>query len=550
MIDVILVDDDANVLDGYREVLELEGLEVAAHASVAAAVSIIRADTEAVIVSDVRMPGHDGFDLIALMRGIDPDIPIVLMSGHGDIPPGEQGEIIASFLTFDKPFPLVLGEGRTIIEVRSNAMPDRGIVATFTDITQRVAADRALKQANETLEQRVAERTAELTRVNHALAEARASADEANIGKTRFFAAAGHDILQPLNAARLYSSALVERLGQAENNAALVRNIDSALESVETILGAVLDISRLDTGAMKPRLASVPLSDLLSRIETDFAPIAREKKLKLVIMPTSLSVRSDPALLRRLIQNLVSNAIKYTISGKVLVGARRRGGKVVIQVMDSGIGIPSSKFRTIFKEFARLDEGARTASGLGLGLSIVDRIARVLNHGVEVRSQLGRGTDFRVTLPLDRAIPAASPAAAPLLPDTALPTLAGLNVLCIDNEERILEGMRVLISGWGCRVETATSLEKALARVATPARIDLVIADYHLDKGTGIEAILALRREVRADLPALLLTADRSQEVRAEAERNAIALQNKPARPAALRAYLTQMAGLRSAAAE
>ena len=475
---------------------------------------------------------------------------VAILSGHGDIPPGEQDEIIASFLTFDKPFPLVLGEGRTIIEVRSNAMPDRGIVATFTDITQRVAADRALKQANETLEQRVAERTAELTRVNHALAEARASADEANIGKTRFFAAAGHDILQPLNAARLYSSALVERLGQAENNAVLVRNIDSALESVETILGAVLDISRLDTGAMKPRLASVPLSDLLSRIETDFAPIAREKKLKLVIMPTSLSVRSDPALLRRLIQNLVSNAIKYTISGKVLVGARRRGSKVVIQVMDSGIGIPSSKFRTIFKEFARLDEGARTASGLGLGLSIVDRIARVLNHGVEVRSQLGRGTDFRVTLPLARAMPAASPAAAPLLPDTALPTLAGLNVLCIDNEERILEGMRVLISGWGCRVETATSLEKALARVATPARIDLVIADYHLDKGTGIEAILALRREVRADLPALLLTADRSQEVRAEAERNAIALQNKPARPAALRAYLTQMAGLRSAAAE
>jgi len=475
---------------------------------------------------------------------------VAILSERGDIPVSDQTHVVRNFQTLDKPFSLVLNGGETIIEVRSNAMPDKGIVATFTDITQRVAADRALKQANETLEQRVAERTAELTRVNHALAEARASADEANIGKTRFFAAAGHDILQPLNAARLYSSALVERLGQAENNAALVRNIDSALESVETILGAVLDISRLDTGAMKPRLASVPLSDLLSRIETDFAPIAREKTLKLVIMPTSLSVRSDPALLRRLIQNLVSNAIKYTISGKVLVGARRRGGKVVIQVMDSGIGIPSSKFRTIFKEFARLDEGARTASGLGLGLSIVDRIARVLNHGVEVRSQLGRGTDFRVTLPLDRAMPAASPAAAPLPPDTALPTLAGLNVLCIDNEERILEGMRVLISGWGCRVETATSLEKALARLATPARIDLVIADYHLDKGTGIEAILALRREVRADLPALLLTADRSQEVRAEAERNAIALQNKPARPAALRAYLTQMAGLRSAAAE
>ncbi len=166
-----------------------------------------------------------------------------------------------------------------------------------------MAADNALKQANETLEQRVSERTAELTRVNRALAEARAAADEANIGKTRFLAAAGHDILQPLNAARLYSSSLVERLGDSDNSA-LVRNIDSSLESVETILGAVLDISRLDTGAMKPRLSSVPLQELLERIETDFAPIARSKDLKLTVMPTSLRVRSDPNLLRRLVQNL------------------------------------------------------------------------------------------------------------------------------------------------------------------------------------------------------------------------------------------------------
>src|SRR5690606_1313389 len=142
--------------------------------------------------------------------------------------------------------------------------------------------------------------------------------------------------------------------------------------------GAVLDISRLDTGAMKPRLTSVPLKQLLERIQTDFEPIAREKNLKRVVMPTSLSVRSDPNLLRRLVQNLVSNAIKYTTSGRVLVGARRNGKHVVIQVMDSGIGIPASKFKTVFKEFARLDEGIRAAAGLGLGLSIVDRIARVL----------------------------------------------------------------------------------------------------------------------------------------------------------------------------
>ena len=452
-------------------------------------------------------------------------------------------------LTLDRPFPLVLEGGERIIEVRSNAMPDNGIVATFTDITHRVAADRALKQANETLEQRVVERTAELTRVNRELAEARASADEANIGKTRFFAAAGHDILQPLNAARLYSSALVERLGDGDTSS-IVHNIDSALESVETILGAVLDISRLDTGAMKPHIATVSLSALLQRIETDFAPIAREKHLKLVVMPTTLKVRSDANLLRRLVQNLVSNAIKYTLTGKVLVGARRRGDKVIIQVIDSGIGIPASKFRTVFKEFARLDEGARTASGLGLGLSIVDRIGRVLDHPVELRSTPGRGSDFRIGMPIDLSQPATAPIAAAARPARAVPTLNGLNVLCIDNEPKILEGMRLLVSGWGCDVEVAGSLAALAAVPATAKTPDLVIADYHLGDGTGIDAIRMLRQAFGGDLPALLITADRSPELRAEAERYGIGVQQKPVRPAALRAYLAQVSIMKRAAAQ
>ncbi|EJC74312.1 LOW QUALITY PROTEIN: Na+/proline symporter [Rhizobium leguminosarum bv. trifolii WSM2012] len=465
---------------------------------------------------------------------------VTTLSQRGDIAPGDLTQTVRHFLTLDKPFSLVLGGGERIIEVRSNAMPDKGIVATFTDITQRVSADQALKQANETLEQRVA--------ANHELGEARAAADEANIGKTRFFAAAGHDILQPLNAARLYSSALVERMAQSDNSP-IVRNIDSALESVETILGAVLDISRLDTGAMRPRLAAVKLSELLERIETDFAPIAREKQLKLVVMPTSLRVRSDPNLLRRLVQNLVSNAIKYTITGKVLVGARRRGSLVIIQVIDSGIGIPPSKFRTVFKEFARLDEGAKTASGLGLGLSIVDRIARVLNHPVELQSTHGRGTEFRIAMPLDMSRPAeAATAVTPA--DRPGQPLKGLKILCIDNEPKILEGMRLLLSGWGCEVRALDGLADVISGDGRDGPPDLAIADYHLDDGTGIAAILHLRRQFGADIPALLVTADRTPEVRSEAERYGIAVQHKPVRPAALRAYITQISGLKRAAAE
>ncbi|KRB58907.1 histidine kinase [Rhizobium sp. Root708] len=473
---------------------------------------------------------------------------VAILSQRGDLKDSDVSQTVRHFLTLDKPFSLVLAGGERIIEVRSNAMPDKGIVATFTDITQRVAADMALKQANETLEQRVEERTAELTRVNHELGEARATADEANLGKTRFFAAAGHDILQPLNAARLYSSALVERMGQSESSA-IVRNIDSALESVESILGAVLDISRLDTGAMRPRLTTVPLAELLERVHTDFAPIAREKNLKLVIMPTSLKVRSDPNLLRRLIQNLVSNAIKYTISGTVLVGARRRGKHVVIQVVDSGIGIPPSKFKTVFKEFARLDEGARTASGLGLGLSIVDRIARVLNHPVELRSTHGRGTDFRIVMARETSRSAELP--APVRPaERTAQNLQGLKVLCIDNEPHILEGMALLIGGWGCEVQSADSLAGLAQMDSARGAPDLVIADYHLGDGTGVEAILAVRERFSTYVPGLVITADRTPEVRVDAERHGIGVQHKPVRPAALRAFITQISAQKRAAAE
>lgn len=470
---------------------------------------------------------------------------------RGDIPTGEEAHVLAHFHHLDAPFQLVLAGGERIIEVRCNAMPDKGLVATFTDISQQMAADRALKQANETLEQRVGTRTAELTRVNKALAEARASADEANIGKTRFFAAAGHDILQPLNAARLYSSALVERIGQSDD-AALVRNIDSALESVELILGAVLDLSRLDTGAMKPRFTSVALQDLLERIRTDFEPMAREKNLKLIIMPTTLTVRSDPNLLRRLVQNLVSNAIKYTPSGKVLVGVRKRGDQAVIQVTDSGIGIPSSKFRTVFKEFARLDEGIKSAAGLGLGLSIVDRIARVLKHPVELESKPQRGSSFRVAMPLAKAIAVPSQTEQKQPAHVPVPALlSGVRVLCIDNEPDILEGMRLLIGGWGCTIITAGSVEELDAIFAAhPEPPDVIIADYHLGDGSGIGAILRLRGLYHHTIPGLLLTADRTMDVRVEAERQSITVQHKPVKPAALRAYLTQASAPRRSAAE
>jgi Na+/proline symporter/CheY-like chemotaxis protein len=435
-----------------------------------------------------------------------------------------------------------------VIEVRANRMPDGGIVTTFTDITPSVEAAEALERANETLERRVRERTEELTRLNIALANAKGQADAANISKTKFLAAASHDILQPLNAARLYVTSLSERKGAHEDNR-LVNNIDASLEAVEEIFGALLDISRLDTGAMRPEFAVFRIDELLRQIEVEFAPLASAKDLELIFVPCSLTIRSDRRLLRRLLQNLVSNAIKYTPEGRVLVGGRRRNGRMRIDVCDTGVGIPKSKQRDIFIEFHRLDQGARIARGLGLGLSIVERIARVLGHEVIVTSAAGQGSRFSIEIPRSNAMPTSLPQAEVLPIDPG--QLAGTTALCIDNEPAILDGMETLLRGWGCAVIKAPDLATALAAGEDPDQPpNGLLVDYHLDEGNGIEAIVGLRRHFGADLPAILITADRSPRVREEARAEGIQVLHKPIKPAALRALLAQWRVLRVAAAE
>jgi len=260
-------------------------------------------------------------------------------------------------------------------------------------------------------------------------------------------------------------------------------------------------------------------------------------------------VQSDRRLLRRLLQNLVSNAIKYTPKGRVLVGCRRGRGRLRIDVCDTGLGVPRSKKRAIFQEFHRLDQGAKVARGLGLGLSIVERIARVLEHNITVSSAVGRGSRFSVEVPRSAAIPVSQQQRAPR--DIDRVQLSGITVLCIDNDLAILDGMDTLLAGWGCRVFKAPDLKTAVAVVAeakvTP---DGLLVDYHLDDGNGIEAITELRRRFGADLNAILITADRTPHVREQARAQTIQVLNKPLKPAALRALLTQWRVQRVAAAE
>jgi signal transduction histidine kinase/PAS domain-containing protein len=450
--------------------------------------------------------------------------------------------------TGSEPFLARFAERGMVVEVRTNRMPDGGMVMTATDITSSVAAAEALERANATLELRVRERTTELTRLNAELARAKADADEANVSKTRFLAAASHDILQPLNAARLYVTSLTERQGNGED-AGLVANIDASLEMVEEIIGALLDISRLDSGAMKPELVTFRIDELFRQLEVEFAPLAREKGIELKFMPCSLRVRSDHRLLRRLLQNFVSNAIKYTPSGRVLVGCRRHRNNLRIDVFDTGLGIPATKKQAVFREFHRLDEGAKVARGLGLGLSIVERIARVLGHKVEMKSKLGHGSCFSVTAPLSTAASARESTRKLLNVDRR--QLLGLTVVCIDNEPKVLDGMEVLLSGWGCRVFKAPDLAGATAAIAeAQVAPNGLLVDYHLDHENGIEAIAELRRRFGADLPAILITADRNPDVRNTARAAHIQVLHKPIKPASLRALIAQWQVRRAAAAE
>src|SRR6186713_2105384 len=468
-----------------------------------------------------------------------------------DDPAGREAMIerrLAAYTTDSEPYLERLPERHMVIEVLTNRMPGGGFVITFTDVTPTFEAAEALERANATLEKRVRDRTEELTRLNSELALAKSAAEDASISKTRFLAAASHDILQPLNAARLYVTSLVERQHSGEETR-LVENIDESLQAIEEILGALLDISRLDAGAMATSISSFKMADLMRSLEIEFAPIARAKNLELAFVPCSLPVESDRLLLRRLLQNLISNAIKYTPRGRVLVGCRRRGASLKICVYDTGVGIPLVKRGEIFKEFHRLEQGARIARGLGLGLSIVERLARVLNHGIAIDSNTGGGSVFSVTVPTAKAIThtAAVTSATPL----ARTPISGALIVCIENDAAILDGMRTLLKAWDAEVIAVADPEGAIAAIeGAGRRVTGLLVDYHLDRGNGIGAIRDIRRRFGDTIPAILITADRSPAVQLAAREEKIAVLNKPVKPASLRALLGQWRTQQMVAAE
>ncbi|RAH38808.1 NahK/ErcS family hybrid sensor histidine kinase/response regulator [Halomonas sp. SL1] len=431
-----------------------------------------------------------------------------------------------------------------------------GFFALYQDITERRRAEIALQETNETLEERVRERTQALSEANaalrqenrvraeaeQALRQAKQVAEDANASKTRFLAAASHDLLQPLNAARLFTSALSQDM-QADEMRRTIGHIDNSLQAAEELLGTLLDISKLDAGALTPRRSHFALADVFRPLRAEFEVMAEDRGLDLVVVPTRQWVDSDAQMLRRIVQNFLSNAIRYTQEGRVMLGCRRQGERLSIEVWDSGPGIPEAKQAEIFQEFRRLDQTSRhkeSEKGLGLGLSIADRMARVLDHPIRVRSWEGVGTVFSVSVPTVAAREEERREEA--RPKRAGNKLAGKRILCIDNESLILEGMKAMLSGWGCEVFTATSIGGAKSVLRhLDADPDAILADYHLDNEvTGLMAMEALGERLEGAVPGIVITADRTEEVAEEIKRAGYQLLLKPVRPAALRALLTR----------
>ncbi|WP_421548488.1 NahK/ErcS family hybrid sensor histidine kinase/response regulator [Pseudomonas sp. QD4] len=425
-----------------------------------------------------------------------------------------------------------------VIELIGNPMPGGGFVMSFTDITPFREAEQALTEANEGLEQRVAERTHELSQLNAALTEAKGTAESANQSKTRFLAAVSHDLMQPLNAARLFSAALSHQDdGLSTEAQQLVQHLDSSLRSAEDLISDLLDISRLENGKINPDRKPFVLNELFDTLGAEFKALAQEQGLKFRLRGSRLRVDSDIKLLRRILQNFLTNAFRYA-KGPVLLGVRRRGDQLCLEVWDRGPGIPQDKQQVIFEEFKRLDSHqTRAEKGLGLGLAIADGLCRVLNHGLQVRSWPGQGSVFSVSVPLAR-----TPAAAPgktAEPNGTLPS--GAQVLCIDNEDSILIGMNSLLSRWGCQVWTARNREECAALLSDGVRPQLALVDYHLDDGeTGTELMAWLRTQLGEPVPGVVISADGRPEMVAEVHAAGLDYLAKPVKPAALRALLSR----------
>ncbi|KLV06626.1 histidine kinase [Photobacterium aquae] len=423
-----------------------------------------------------------------------------------------------------------------VIEVQGNPMPGGGFVMSFTDITEFRNAEQALKEANETLEERVRQRTSELELLNRQLVSATQQAERQAQSKGRFLAAVSHDLMQPLNAARLFSSSLAEVAVDGEA-ATLSRHIESALGAAEDLIGDLLDVSRLEAGKLSVNVRPFRLSEVFDTLSAEFGALAKSQGIQFEVVASKAVIESDPKLLRRALQNFLTNAFRYNPRGRVVLGTRRRGQRLQIEVWDNGPGIPEEKQAHIFEEFTRIEQST-AEHGLGLGLAIARGISRVLDHPLSLRSWPGQGTVFSLLVRRGCLSDVAAPSQE-LAPKIA--PLAGLKVLCVDNEPDILIGMETLLSRWGCEIRLAETVADAMARLDDGWQPEVVLTDYHLANcQTGLQVLQQCSLRLGPIFRGVVISADRTTLTRETIEGRGFTFISKPVKPLKLRALLNR----------
>lgn len=428
-------------------------------------------------------------------------------------------------------FQRIMPDGR-VLEIRGQSMPDGGFVSTFSDITQHIEAERLLQQANEDLEKRVQARTLELE-------QAKAEAEAANRSKTRFLAAASHDLMQPFNALTLFTTMLQKRVSDDELGE-LADNIQHSLTAVEGLLSDLVEISKLDSSAQKLEMSEFAIDDLLAPLINECKAVAGEQGVAFRAHLRNCYVRTDKRMLRRIIQNFLANAIRYAPKGKVLLGVRFVGEAVRIAVWDNGVGIPQDKQELIFKEFERLS-ATKDTPGLGLGLAITDRIAKLLELPLLVRSVPNQGSMFAVDIP--RATPTAMPKGDTTQTiDSQHQELLPLNVLLVDNDALLLKALASQLSDWGCHVVAVTGREQLNEVIEKQMSLpQLIIADYHLDDGdNGVDLVQNVIRQHQWQVPCIICSADPSEKIRQHTSDAHFSFMRKPVKSLALKRLIKQ----------
>ena len=423
------------------------------------------------------------------------------------------------------------------IELTGRPISANRYVTIYSDITEYRNIEDELRKTNEILEHRVVQRTQELTQLNENL-------HKANSNKTRFLAAAGHDLVQPLNSASLFSASIINKLNRLpssnidEKEALIVaaKKLDASLISAESLLNELLEISKLDANIVRANIQSFPIAQVINSLIEEFTPLLEQKNIELHFVNCSSHVISDPVLLRRILQNLLSNALKYCQTGKILVGARRHQSTLEIRIYDTGIGMPDDQLKLIFDEFHRIPNSyTEHEKGLGLGLSIVQRLCTLLDHAINVHSVIHKGSCFSVSLPItEKPIEIRQPSHHSNNPNHSSKQL----ILCLDNEQQILDGMESLLDDWGYEVVTALNTQQAIQKL-NGIMPTLTLVDYHLDLGvTGLQAITQLHNLWQCSPPCIMITADYTEAVKQEIDKLGFQLLKKPVKAMALRACI------------